>query len=286
MPARKSFLEAPDAFEPFETSWREDSQHGQRRINKRSTIRSERSSSTFSSAPGTSRTVTKVTITQSRSGSGLDGESRLERVLRTKPSVKFATGSASTGMLTLLGQHFPELMADGAFRTELERVHCREPHSTHRFRKDAGSHRMGQDAKLDGTRLPGSRHREYYSSSWKSTSSGRSIDPKGSVVSLRRTTPAGVEHVESSVRSRILRSEPEGSESGYPEVKLETAKTESSSGSDSMSSLASSERSETPCTSPSEDGSIFEQNAGRLENKSGIAYQSYVEDDAEAEESE
>lgn len=283
MPAQKSFLEAPDAFEPWEASWQKDSHHGQRRVNKRSTIRSQRSTSTVSSTPGTSRTVTKITFTQSGSKPTFDLDSHLDRVLKAQPSMTFSSGAQSTGMLTLLGQHFPELLSDGAFKRELERGKSREPHGSLRFRNGSGLHQMAQDTRIDKGRLAGRRHQEYYASSWKSASSSGSKDPGSSVISLKRISPAGIDRVEASVRSKILRPEHEGRKPEYPKILLGTAKDEPSVASEGVLPLTCSEGAETDQTSSYGDVYISEENSDCLTNKSGIPYQSYVEDDAEEE---
>ncbi|PIA92157.1 hypothetical protein CB0940_09323 [Cercospora beticola] len=283
MPARKSFLEAPDALEPLETSRREDTSYSQRRINKTSTIRSHRIASSSSSTPGTSRTVTKITFTQVGSRPTFDRDAHLNHVLKAQPSMTFSNDAKSTGMLTLLGQHFPELLSDGAFKRELERGKSREPHGSLRFRKSSGLRQMAQDTRIDKGRSNGRRHQEYYASSWRSSSSSRSKDPGSSVISLKRTSPAGIDRVEASVRSTILRPNYEELETEYPKIRLETAKDEPSFGSQGTSPLASSEGAETDLTSPSGDYGMIEQNSKRLRPTVDVPYQSYVEDDADEE---
>ncbi|GIZ47394.1 hypothetical protein CKM354_001048700 [Cercospora kikuchii] len=264
MPARNSFLEAPDVSDPFGASRKEDSQHSQRKISKRSTVRSQRSTTIFGSSPAGSRTVTKVTLTQSWGGSGLGRDVHLDRVLKAKPSMTFGTGSQSTGMLTLLGQHFPELLSDGAFKRELERGKSREPHGSLHFRKGSGLHQMAQETRIDEGRSTGRRHQGYYTSSWRLTSSSRSKDPGSSVISLKRTSPAGIDRVEASVQSTILRPEHARLETEYPGILLETGKDEPSFPSEGVLPLACNKGTETDRTSPYGDVVVGEGRPGLL----------------------
>ncbi|PPJ53762.1 hypothetical protein CBER1_04572 [Cercospora berteroae] len=283
MPAPTSFLKAPGVFEPCEASWHEDTQHDLRRINKRPMIRSQRSTSTVSSTPGTSRTVTKITFAQSDSGSGFGRDMHMDRVLKVKPSMAFGIGSQSTGMLTLLGQHFPELLSDGAFKRELERGTSREPHGSLYFRKGSGVHQMAQDTRVDKGRSTGRRNQEYYPSSWRSVSSSRPKDPGSSVISLKRTSPAGIDRVEASVRSTILRPEHARLEPESPEIFLETGKDKPCFVSEGVLPLTCNKGAEANRTSSSGDDGMTEQDSRRLRTKLDVPYQSYVEDDADEE---